>query len=229
MTRLASIAAAMLAFAGPAHAAPSPASAPMSDDTRAALSCAAAFAVAATEQGRGERAALAFPPLAVRGKEYFVRVSARAMDETGSSRETIRDVLAGEVAALQKRAAENPDGAMTAAVTPCLARLDAEVPPLPKPSLAQCAAILSLAYEEVHSREGLSASARDLKTLAAVLESRTREALVAQGLTGDAADRRLAETHDAMLKEALETTGGVEKYDLQTCYEWAKPDEKAHY
>lgn len=217
-----------LAAAPPAALAAPPARAP-SAETDASLGCAAAFAVAATEQRRGERAALALPPLAVRGKEYFVRVSAKAMDETGLNREQVRALLGAHVAKLQAGAANDPDGAMTAVVTPCLARLDAEVPPLPRPSLAQCTAMLSLAYEEVHAREGLSASARDLKTLAAVLESRQREVLTAEGVTGNAADRRLAETHDAMLKEALETPAGVEKYDLQTCYELAKPKEGGHY
>jgi len=40
---------------------------------------------------------------------------------------------------------------------------------------------MALAYDEVHSRDGLSPAARDLKILANVLESRERKALTEQG------------------------------------------------
>lgn len=197
---------------------------------RTALTCAAAFAIVASEQRRGARAALAFPPLAARGREYFARFGARTMDATGAGRDAVRALLEAEVARLQRQAIAGGDADATigAALPPCLVRLDAEIPPLPKPTLAQCAAIMSLAYDELHAREGLSAAARDLKTLASVLESRERKALGAQGIAGNAADRRIAETHDAMRRQALEAPG-VERYDLQTCYELAQPDAGGHY
>ena len=232
--QLLSATAGLAALANPVFAQPpvSPAvdTSKLDAEGRAGLTCAAAFAIAASEQQRGERAALALPPLAVRGKEYFVRFAARTMDATGANREAVRALLQDEVARLQRAAIAGGDAdeAMAAAIAPCLARLDAEVPPLPKPSLAQCTAIMTLAYEEVHAREGLSASARDLKTLASVLESRERKALTAQGVAGNAADRRIAETHDAMLKQVLDG-GGAEAYDLQTCYELAQPEESSHY
>jgi hypothetical protein len=226
-----SAAAALLATAATAFAQPAKPSLPVLDaEGRAALTCAAAFAIVASEQQRGERAALAFPPLAVRGKEFFVRFGARTMDATGASREAVRALLEGEVARLQRQAlaAGDADATVAATIPPCLPRLDAEVPPLPKPSLAQCAAILALAYDEVHAREGLSPAARDLKVLANVLESRERKALAEQGLAGSAADRRIAETHEAMLRQAS-TSGGVETYDLQTCYDLAQPEKGSHY
>jgi hypothetical protein len=234
MIRLSSLAAGLSLVLAPLASAQQPAAKPapiaLDADGRAALTCAAAFAIVASEQQRGEQAALAFPPLAVRGKEFFARFGARTMDAAGASREAVRALLEGEVARLQQQAVASgdADATMAAAMTPCVARLDAEVSPLRKPSLSQCAAILALAYEEVHAREGLSPAARDLKTLANVLESRERAALTEQGLTGNAADRRVAEDHDAMLKQAL-ATGGVEKYDLRTCYDLARPDEKSHY
>ncbi|HUQ14135.1 MAG TPA: hypothetical protein VM055_07660 [Novosphingobium sp.] len=217
--------------AQPLAAQPTPAPPRLTPERQAALTCAAAFAIVASGQARGEQAALAFPSLAVRGREFFVRFGAATIDATGASREAVRAMLEGEVARFQREAAAggDPDATVAAVMPACLTRLDAEVPPLPKPSLAQCAAMLALAYEEVHSREGLSASARDLKTLAAVLESREREALTGEGITGDAADRRLAESHDAMLQESLATPAGVEKYELATCYELAKPKDGGHY
>lgn len=229
----ASLAAALLMGVPLAAQAPAPAAAPaqVDADTAASLRCAAAFAIVASEQRRGLPTALGFPPLAERGREYFVRVGARAMDRTKLSREAVRGLLEAEVAKLQDEAkgSADPEAAVMNVMNPCLERLEKEVPPLPKPTLGQCAAILSLAYDEIYAKEGLSSAARDLKILANVLDSRERKALEAQGITGNRADQRVAETHDKMLKEALETTSGVERYDLQTCYDLAQPDENSHY
>lgn len=213
----------------PAQATPPPLPQRLTADHMAALQCAATFAVVATGQAQGDEAALAFPPLAVRGKRYFAAVGDRVVSETGMTREQVRDLLTVDVASLQARAGTDPDGALRTAMKPCLPRLEAEVPPLKVPDLLQCSAILSLAYEEVHAREGLSPAAQDMKTLASVLSAREHEALVAKGKSGDEADAVLALAHDAMLKEAFDGAGGVEKYDIAHCYELAKPDAKSHY
>ena len=201
-------------------------------DQKARMTCSAVFAILASEQARGNGAALAYPPLKVRGREYFVRFGAQTIDRTGASREAVKVLLESEVERLQKLAAAtgDPQGTLARTIAPCLPRLDAEVPPLTKPSLAQCAAILSLAYQEVYAREGIGgAEARDLKILSAVVESRQRKALGEQGLTGVQIDKGIAAEHDRMLREVLASGPGVEKYDLQTCYDLAKPDEKSHY
>ena len=201
-------------------------------EQKAALTCSAVFAIVASDQARGEEAALRFPPLKVRGREYFVRFGALTIDQTGASREAVKMLLEGEVERLQTLAAQlgDPQGTLARTIEPCLPRLDAVVPPLAKPTLAQCAAILTLAYEEIHAREGINgARSRDLKILSAVVESRQRKALEAQALSGNQIDQSIALEHDKMLKEALAAGPGIEKYDLQVCYDLAKPDEKSHY
>jgi len=202
---------------------------PLTDSRRADLRCAAAFALAASAQARGEAAAQGLPPLRSRGKLFFTRNAEQAMAETGMTREQVRDVLTADVAAIQKQATDGADNALAATVRPCLPRLDAQVPPLRTPDLLQCSAILALAYEEVHAREGMSTAAMDLKTLASVLGAREHEALVATGISSDEADATIARAHDAMLKEAMDSDGGVEKYDIDHCYDLAKPDAKSHY
>lgn len=199
--------------------------------TRTDLTCAAAFAIVASEQQRGVRSALAFPALGVRGKEFFVRTGAQAMNEAGLSREAVRTLFEAEVAKLQGQAAQggSPDAALAAVMPGCLARLDASVARLEKPTQTQCAAIMQLAYEEVHAGEGLSARARDLRTLASVLEAREREALTAKGMSGAAADKTMIENHDRMRAEADRDGLGVEKYDLQVCYEFARPKKQGHF
>jgi hypothetical protein len=195
------------------------------------LTCAAAFAIAASEQQRGTRTALAYPPLQARGREFFVRTGARAMDEARLDREAVRALFESEVARLQARARDSgdPDAALATVIPGCLPRLDAVVAPLAKPGLAQCAAILRIAYDELHAAEGLSDRARDVMTLASVLEAREREALKATGLDGEAVDRAVSEAHDKMARELAAEGPGLDRYDLQTCYDLAKPDEKKHY
>ena len=242
MIRLPAIAALAALITAPLAAQSSPATTPapaaslklpeLNAEQKAQLTCSAVFAIVASDQARGEEAALRFPPLKVRGREYFVRFGAQTIDKTGASREAVKVLLEGEVERLQKLAAAmgDPQGTLSRTLQPCLLRLDAEVPPLAKPTLGQCTAILTLAYEEVYAREGIAGGeARDLKILASVVESRERKALTMQGLSGDQIDRKVSEERDRMLKEALETGPGVEKYDLQTCYELAKPEEKSHY
>lgn len=192
------------------------------------LQCAATLALAAQAQAQaqGDDAVRDAPPLAVRGKRYFAQVGLRVAREAGLTPEQVRDLLTTDVIALQKAA--DPDAALRASLAPCLARLEAEVPPLKTPDLLQCTAILSIAYEELHARAGLTPAAQDLKTLASVLSAREHEALVASGKSGDEADAAIAMAHDAMLQEAFEGDG-VEAYDIAHCYDLAKPDPKSHY
>ena len=229
--------AALLALiAAPLGAQPAPPVPPklpeLNADQKAALTCSAVFAIVASDQARGEAAALRFPPLKVRGREYFVRFGAKTIDQTGASREAVKILLEGEVERLQTLAAQlgDPQGTLARTIEPCLPRLAAEVPPLAKPTLAQCTAIITLAFEEVYARDGIDgAQSRDLKILSAVLDSRQRKALEAQALSGNQIDKAIALEHDRMRKEAVAAGPGIEKYDLQTCYDLAKPDEKSHY
>ncbi|WP_338466969.1 hypothetical protein RXV95_15770 [Novosphingobium sp. ZN18A2] len=199
---------------------------------RAALKCAAVFAIVASEQQRGVESALEWPPLGWRGKEYFVRTSARVIDEAGLTKEQVRDLLVADVAAFQKQAVDShdPDGTVKAAMKPCLTLLDAAIPPLQTPDLLTCSAILQLAYDEVHTREGLSASAKDLKTLALVLKDRARKQLIAGGKSGNEADRAIEQAHDRVVGEdADKSKGGANRYDINVCFDLAKPDKAKHY
>lgn len=193
----------------------------LTDVQRTDLRCSAAFAIVAMEQAGGD-ALPGWPPLALRGKSFFADTGERVMREGGLARDAVRALIAAEVQALQ--AAPDPDAALAALAEPCIARLDATVPPLKQPDLAQCAAILDMAYEEIHAREGMSAAARDLKTLAMVLADRQRKALTAQGATGEAVDRALTQARAAMAAQ-----GVVDQFDIAHCYDLAKPDEKSHY
>lgn len=97
-----------------------PATAPaLAPPQSAALRCGVVFAMGSKMQRDGKPAAAAWPPLATRGKEYFVRVFARLMDDTGASRDQLSAMAGSEAAALQG------DGAVVAAMPACLVLLDA--------------------------------------------------------------------------------------------------------
>lgn len=193
----------------------------LSEVQRTDLRCSAAFAIVAMEQAGGD-ALPGWPPLALRGKSFFADTGERVMREAGLTRDAVRALIAAEVQALQ--AAPDPDAALAALAEPCVARLNATVPPLKQPDLAQCAVILDLAYEEVHAREGMSAAARDLKTLAMVLADRQRKSVTSTGGSSEAADHTLAQARGAMAAE-----GAADQFDIAHCYDLAKPDEKSHY
>ncbi len=92
---------------------------PLKPAAQESLRCAAAFATVANAQARGDREALAYPPLDQRGREFFTRVSAKLMDDTGMNR--------GEVAARLKSEAEKLYSAHSAyqLMPGCMVLLDA--------------------------------------------------------------------------------------------------------
>lgn len=65
-------------------------------EQKTSLRCSAAFAIIADGQQRGNAEALEYPALAERGREFFVRSSARLMDETGMDRAQISNLIQAE-------------------------------------------------------------------------------------------------------------------------------------
>lgn len=94
---------------------------------RMLLRCSATFAIVAGEQQRGVASAAAYPPLGERGREYFVRASARLMDELELTREQVEASLRTEVEDLGKASGEAADPAayLDSVMRPCLSALEA--------------------------------------------------------------------------------------------------------
>lgn len=216
---------------GPVAAPASPVAVPtLTQAQRDDLTCAAAFAIIASEQERGVASALEYPTLVNRGRTYFVTTAERIVTETASSDDAVGLALKQIVEQLQADAAQSndPAGVVDAIMTPCLAKLDAVVPLPPPPSLLHCAIYLQAAFEEVHGREGDSPTARDLKTLATVLESRARDDMRDEGLSGNEADQRMIETREKIIAEetARDPNDDSTDIDFEHCFDLARPPEK---
>lgn len=69
-------------------------------EQRTSLRCAAAFAIVAQGQARGNAGSLGWPPLGERGREFFVRISAQLMDDAGLERTTVATLLQREAKSL---------------------------------------------------------------------------------------------------------------------------------
>ncbi len=102
---------------------PAPEAAPLSLENRTALRCAAAFAIIADGQARGNRKSLAYPALGQRGREFFVRTSARVMDDTGMDRTAVADVLLAQAQGLQEGG--EPGNGIEQIMPACLLLLEA--------------------------------------------------------------------------------------------------------
>ena len=109
-----SLFAALTLVAAPAEAPPA-----LTPPQTAALRCGVVFALGARMQADRNPVAADWPPLGVRGKEYFVRVMAQLIDDTGASRDALAALAAREVPPLRD------DYAIAAAMPACLALLDA--------------------------------------------------------------------------------------------------------
>ncbi|QSB45953.1 hypothetical protein EB810_00970 [Altererythrobacter sp. FM1] len=100
----------------PSHTSDTAPQVKLSLQQNAAVRCSAAFALGAGLQkvGKGKD----WPPLAERGREFFVRASAQLMDETGMSRDAVGNLV-------QRKASELAEGDKLDRTMPaCLLMLD---------------------------------------------------------------------------------------------------------
>lgn len=116
MKFLAFLAASLLASPVAAQVASPP---QISLDHRMLLRCSAAFALIAYRQDAGDASAQQYPPLKERGSEFFVRASARVMDEAKLDRNGVSEALKAEAQTLLQ------GGTLAAIMPACLSALDA--------------------------------------------------------------------------------------------------------
>ena len=187
----------------------------------ARLKCVAGLAIIANEQSRGVGGWEDIQNLSGKGAKFAALVGEALMKDSGRTREMVRSDMIAAVAALQTEGATSaePDSMLRDLVQPCVAMMEAALPP---PSFPTCAAMLSLAYDEVYKREGLSKTAKDLATFAAVLNSRAREELRADGKSEVETDMEMGKARAAVEAQTKRTRSN-EGLDFEACFELARP------
>lgn len=189
-------------------------------DERAAIRCSAAFALVAGAQVRG--GARDYAPLDWRGREYMV-LTGSGLTARGWNAAQVATAMRDAAGALQAAPAGGKPGAnaLDAVMPPCLALLDAAVPPLRQPTLPQCAAILRLAADEKRAVPGGAAEAQRLDAAADEAARRVRSDTLAQSRSAADADAVLA-AEAAEVARVAALPGGIARYDRRTCFELAK-------
>jgi hypothetical protein len=178
------------------------------------LTCAAAFAVVAAAQSRGEARALALPPLNGRGPRYLGLVGERVAAEADLSGEAVHDLL-NQAA---RRAAGDGSGGLATA-TPCLPDLDAALPRRPAPDALACRAMLDVYAQVLAGRDPASPLAATLARESAALGPRADALIAGRGENRDAAlDRERSRVREAL-------NGGpatIDADDFAACRKLAK-------
>ncbi len=191
------------------------------------VQCVAVLAIIANEQQRGIGGWEDVPPLAVRGAKFSDRVIQGLVKDKSRKPEAARAEILTQVAALQSEAVAsgNPSAVLRARSAPCIAMLDAEVPPPQPPTLPQCAAALAMAYDDEVAHQGLTKAARTLSIFAALLDGRAREELKAEGKTDAESDIAIGLEKEKLMAEfkASEGKGTQDRIDFPACFAMARP------
>lgn len=122
---------AALATEPPAATAPAK---PLPPEDEVALRCGVVFALATKAAERGEPGSEGWTGLNPRGREFFTRSAAKAIDDTGMSRDDLRGVAISMALALSTEVNGAPDAnkALQTKIDACLPLL-----PLPEPAPAK--------------------------------------------------------------------------------------------
>ncbi|GGD64330.1 hypothetical protein GRI62_12055 [Erythrobacter arachoides] len=92
----------------------------LSLEQRMLVRCSAAFAITAHGQETGDAAVQSYPDLRQRGREFFVRASARVMEEAGLDRAAVAAALSAEARDIRTR------GTLAQVMPACLPLLPAQ-------------------------------------------------------------------------------------------------------
>jgi hypothetical protein len=187
----------------------------LSPDQRDRVRCVAALAIVAHDQGRGVAIWGDVPPLQKRGAHFAGTVGQSLMDRNALSKEAVRTLFIDGVAHFQK------SKLTTETVSHCFTRMNE----IDAPALTDCAAMLSLAYDDKRLREGLSADSKSLATYAAVLDGRARDELHKAGRTDAEADIIIGKARERYAASLADQVAKGEEPDLplDACFELARP------
>ncbi|CAN5400231.1 hypothetical protein BH09PSE3_BH09PSE3_24130 [soil metagenome] len=176
------------------------------------IRCVAQLAIVANEQKRGAGWG-DYPDVGDDGADFAAVVGEDVMKTTGQTREQVRDLILAAVASVQK------GGKLDRAdIDKCAVSMHARLPTPTPPTMPRCAAIMALAYEAVKARDGMTKDAKDLATLATVLNYRAKNEMISGGKSEAEADAVLSAERAKAAK-----TGGAPEAELRACAGLAAP------
>ncbi len=175
--------------------------------------CVAALAIVANDQTRGVTSWGDVPPLQKRGAHFAGTVGQSLIDKNALTKEAVRSLFVAGVAAFQKKAL-SPE-----TVQRCFALMNE----IDAPALSDCAAMLSLAYDDQRLRSAVATDNRSLATYAAVLDGRARDELRKTGKTEAEADIIIGKARERYAAQlADQEKQGIEPdLPLDACFEMA--------
>jgi hypothetical protein len=195
---------------------------PLTADQAQRVRCVAALAIVASEQERGVGDWGSLPPLRVRGGHFAETVGQSLTGEWGRTREAVRDAILAAVAEFQKGgdAALNPR-----VVVSCIELMDRIDPPPPPPELTECAALVSLAADQMRAKKGFDDTTRLMVTFATVLDSRARSKLRSEGRSEAENDVILGVKKEQFAAAAKQPEKNKDLVipEMSACLELAKP------
>ncbi|MGF7151713.1 hypothetical protein FHS96_005381 [Sphingomonas zeicaulis] len=204
-------------------AAPPAAPPPLSAAEAKQVRCVAALAIVATEQQRGAEGWGAYPRLAEDGATYAELVVADVAKRRHLTPAAVQQAIVDAVSAIQTEAGNSadPDAFARAEADRCLPLMRAKVPAREQPTLPQCAAYIRLAYDEVRTRDGATSTAKDLATIASVLDHRARQMLRGEGRSDLEVDEEMGREKERVITAAK--AGSADQVDLPHCFDLAAP------
>jgi hypothetical protein len=196
---------------------------PLSASQAEPLRCVAAIAIIANEQKRGIAEWTDFPDLADDGARYASIVTDRVADAARAERALVEREILRQIADIQRQSSSEQGSSriLHTLGEACVAEMERVLPQAPAPGLTRCAAMVALARDDARAREGMSKTVKDLTVFAAVLDSRARMALRADGKT-DAESDIVIGTEREILADAFKD-GSAQRFDFPSCFELAKP------
>lgn len=207
--------------------APSAASPSFSADDQADLRCVAALAIAAHEQQRGAPGWTDFPDLSLSAPRLAGLVTGRIGKAHGFRPEAVRAQALSAIKALQDASATatEPEAQAQDLTRTCLARLAPLDPPPAEPGMLRCAALSSIAYQDMLARDGQTNETTAMAVLASVLEGEARKELRASGRSNAESDTALGLERETIAQTQPEDTARVYRNgeELRLCMEMVKP------
>jgi hypothetical protein len=199
----------------------------LSKGEREQVHCVAMLAILANDQQRGAPGWEGLPDVTSRGQHFADLVVAQVMKDRAMAQDDVRALVVEQVKALQVDSVEgriSTDEAHRQA-SACIAVMDKVNPVISEPSMLRCAALSSVARDDLKAEQGPSGPSLGMAMLASVLESEARKELIAQQKTEMEGDVLIGLEREKVAATSPEDVEAVFRNgeELRQCMAMVKP------